>query len=80
MLIGELALFVETQRPATAIAERRTEVVEITRTLMTRMLEEYPRLALHFRARLASRLSANVADMEKVRQALLVDGPAPRKD
>jgi len=72
-LIGELALFTETMRAATATAERRSEVVEITRTLMTRMLEEYPRLALYFRQHLAERLTGTVAEMERVRRAFLTD-------
>lgn len=75
VLISELALFTETTRPATAVAEKRSEVVEITRSLMTRMLEEYPHLALHFRQRLAARLTATVAEMERVRQAFLIDKP-----
>src|SRR3990170_2953535 len=35
-LIGEIALFIATKRPATATATRLTDVMEINRVLMTR--------------------------------------------
>jgi len=74
-MIGELALFIETERSATATAESRSEILEITRSLMSRMLEEYPQLALHFRQHLAARLTATLAEMEQVRAAYLADEP-----
>ena len=69
-LVGEIALFVETKRPATAMATMATDVLEIDRKLVTRMLNEYPHVALRIRATLAERLSATVAELGKVRQAL----------
>lgn len=70
-LIGEIALFIETRRPATATAVVSCEVLEIDRKLVTRMLNEYPHVALRLRATLAERLSATVAELGKVRQALI---------
>jgi CRP-like cAMP-binding protein len=69
-LIGEIALFIKTARPATATASRLTDVMEINRALVTRMLNEYPHVALRLRAALAERLTATVTELGKVRQAL----------
>jgi CRP-like cAMP-binding protein len=70
-LVGELALFVDTRRPATATAIVSTEVLEIDRKLVTRMLNEYPHVALRLRATLADRLAATVNELTRVRQALM---------
>jgi len=69
-LIGEIALFIKTTRPATATASRLTDVMEINRALVTRMLNEYPHVALRLRTALAERLTATVTELGKVRQAL----------
>ena len=69
-LIGEIALFVETKRPATATAIVSTEVLEIDRKLVTRMLNEYPHVALRLRATLTDRLTATVSELGKIRRAL----------
>ena len=69
-LIGEIALFIETRRPATATAAVASQVIEIDRKLITRMLSEYPQAAVRMRATLSERLSATVFDLGKVRQAL----------
>jgi CRP-like cAMP-binding protein len=69
-LVGELALFVETRRPATGTAIVSTEVLEIDRKLVTRMLNEYPHVAVRLRATLAERLAGTIKDLTKVRQAL----------
>jgi CRP-like cAMP-binding protein len=69
-LVGEVALFVETRRPATGTAIVSSEVLEIDRKLVTRMLNEYPHVALRLRATLAERLAATVNDLTRVRQAL----------
>ena len=70
-LVGEIALFVETKRPVTATAMIASQVIEIDRKLITRMLNEYPHIAVRLRATLADRLSATVAELGKVRQALM---------
>jgi CRP-like cAMP-binding protein len=69
-LIGELALFAEMRRPATAIASRPTDVIEINRALMARMLDEFPELAIRLRVFLAGRLTATVSELGRVAQAL----------
>ena len=70
VLIGEAALFIETRRPATATATAASQVIEIDRKLILRMLGEYPHLAIRMRAILADRLTATVFELGKVRQAL----------
>ena len=49
-LVGEIALFVETKRPATATAVVASQVLEIERKVILRMLNEYPHIALRMRA------------------------------
>ena len=69
-LIGEIALFINTKRPASATATRMTDVMEINRALMTRMLNEYPHVALRLRAALSERLTATVTELGRVKSAL----------
>jgi CRP-like cAMP-binding protein len=69
-LVGEIALFVETKRPATATAAIPSEVLEIDRKLFSRMLNEYPHVALRLHATIAERLTATVAELGGVRKSL----------
>ena len=69
-LVGELALFVETRRPATAIALERTEVLEIERKVVLRMLREHPEVALRLRDMLTDRLTATVSELSRVGRRL----------
>ena len=69
-LLGELALICDGSRPATAVARQPTEVVRVARGLFQRLFEEYPDLARKLHARLAARVTANVADMRSI-EALL---------
>jgi len=69
-LIGEIALFVAIRRPATATALLNSQLLEIDRTLILRMLEEYPHLALRLRTKLAERLTATMAELGRVQKAL----------
>jgi CRP-like cAMP-binding protein len=69
-LVGEIALFVEIRRPATGTAIVSSEVLEIDRKLVTRMLNEYPHVAIRLRATLAERLAATVSELTRVRQVL----------
>lgn len=62
-LIGESALFVETRRPATATAVGETLVVEIDRTLMRRILTEYPDVAARMHTLIADRLMETVGEL-----------------
>jgi len=81
-LIGETALFIETRRPATATAIVSCEVLEIDRKLITRMLNEYPHVALKLRATLANRLTATVAELGRIERMLdnIDDSPLKRRD
>ena len=69
-LIGEIALFIKTTRPATATASRMSDVMEINRALIVRMLNEYPHVALRLRAAMTERLTATVTELGRVKQAL----------
>lgn len=69
-LIGELALFIETKRRATATAIVSTEVLDIDRKLVSRMLSEYPHVATRLRRILAARLNATIAELGRVQQVL----------
>ncbi len=73
-----MALFIETKRPATATALVPSQVIEIDRKLITRMLNEYPQIALKMRQTLSDRLTATIFDLTKVRQTLArIDRMAP---
>src|SRR5262249_7212216 len=78
-LIGETALFIETRRPATATAVTASQVIEIDRRLILRMLGEFPHLAVRMRAILSDRLNATVFDLGRVRQALARIERMPRR-
>ena len=79
-LIGELALFIETKRPATATAIVSTEVLDIDRKLVTRMLNEYPHVAVRLRKTLAGRLTATIGELGKIQKALeSIDARATRR-
>jgi CRP-like cAMP-binding protein len=69
-LIGELALLIETKRPATATAMVASQVLELDRKLILRMLNEYPHVAVRWRATMSERLIATVSELGKVRAAL----------
>jgi CRP-like cAMP-binding protein len=69
-LIGEVALFIETRRPATATAMVSTQVLEIDRKMISRMLNEYPNVAQRLHATLSERLSATIGELSRVEQAL----------
>lgn len=75
VLIGELALIVETKRPATATASTASSVIEITRPLMMRLLNEFPVIAVAIRQRLAQRVGGTIAELQRVRDRLMsLDG------
>ncbi|MCX5513876.1 cyclic nucleotide-binding protein [Kaistia algarum] len=81
VLIGEMALFVETKRPATATAVVDSEVVEIDGTLMRRMLTEYPDIAVKIFSKLRGRLGETLSELGGVEaklDALHYPGPAKR--
>lgn len=67
-LIGEMAIFAPLTRPASARAKDDAVVLRIPRTLMARVLSEYPREAAQIRATLAQRARQLAAELEAVRQ------------
>lgn len=69
-LIGELALIVETKRPATALAVGRARVLAVRRSLFRRMLDEYPEIAVTLRDRIAERLAALSPEIGRIRDVM----------
>lgn len=64
-LIGEMALFTNTERPATVIAREPSTVLQIGRHIFHRVLKEYPKSAQRIRTTLEGRLkgfSASLAE------------------
>ncbi len=79
-LVGETALFIETKRPATATTTSASQLLEIDRKLIARMLREFPHIAARMRAVLAERLTATVAELGRVHDTLAnVDKLMPRR-
>jgi CRP-like cAMP-binding protein len=75
-LLGELALFTETVRPATAIALEPSTVLRIPRQLFLKMLDGYPEAATRLRDVLAKRLTESEQDILQIRTVL--DGAGPK--
>lgn len=65
-IFGELALLTDTHRPATARALDDVELIEISRSVFRRILEEYPDKAVLLHARLAARLGAAIEEISAV--------------
>jgi CRP-like cAMP-binding protein len=70
-LVGETALFTETQRPATAIVREATVVRRIPRHLMRRVLAAYPGAAMRIQAYLHEKV-LSVGDSLARADALLM--------
>jgi CRP-like cAMP-binding protein len=70
MLVGELALFAETVRPATAIAREPSAVIRISRSLFLKMLESFPEAASKLRDQLAARAVQAAKELGNVRARL----------
>ena len=62
-LIGELALVVAMQRPATAIALEHSSVIRVARSLFQRVLESDPAAARRLRDEFANRTSQIASDI-----------------
>ena len=76
-LLGELALFTETRRPATARALEPSTVLCIPRQLFVRMLDSFPEAARKLREILAARLDESARDMSNLRLVLDAREPKP---
>ncbi len=70
-LIGRMALFVRTERPATAIAIAPSKVIRISPSLMRRCLEEFPTGAVAVHDVLANDLHQLAGGLEHVRRTFL---------
>lgn len=68
-LLGEIALLVETERPATAIAREPSSVLRISRQLFHRVLNEFPGSAERLRLSLADKLMRFVGELEALRKS-----------
>ncbi len=69
-LVGELALFTATQRPATAVAREPTELIKLSRSLMRRVLAEFPASAELVADAIGARLRMLAGELTKVGRAL----------
>ena len=69
-LLGEVALFTETKRPATATALEPSTVLLIPRPLFIKMLDSFPDAARKLRDILANRLNQSSHEIGNVRAAL----------
>ena len=74
-LLGEVALFAETKRAASATALERAAVLFIPRPLFIRMLDSFPDAARKLREILASRLDQATREIVNVRAFLDVHEP-----
>jgi CRP-like cAMP-binding protein len=69
-LLGELALIVETKRPATATAHEPSAVIRISRSLFLKMLEGYPDAARILRDQIVMRAQQAQVEMSDIRAIL----------
>jgi CRP-like cAMP-binding protein len=69
-LLGEVALFTETRRPATATALEPATVLRIPRALFIKMLDSFPGTARKLREILATRLDQSERELFSVRAVL----------
>ena len=74
-LLGEIALFTETMRPATATALEPSTVLRIPRPLFVKMLDSFPDAARRLREILAERLDQAAREIHNVRAALDTHDP-----
>jgi CRP-like cAMP-binding protein len=73
-LLGELALIVPSQRPATATALEPSTVIRISRGLFLKMLEGYPDVAQRIRDSMIDRVEQWTHELGNVKTALETAG------
>jgi CRP-like cAMP-binding protein len=73
ILVGELAILTDTERPATVTARAPSTVLKIPRHLFQRILKEHPRSAMQTRALVESRLTSFARDLGEARKANFLD-------
>ncbi len=70
-LIGELALIIDTARPATAIVREPCVVLKISRHVFRRVLEEFPEIAERVHAHCLARLQGMTDHLADIRRQLV---------
>ncbi|HVV94820.1 MAG TPA: Crp/Fnr family transcriptional regulator [Hyphomicrobiales bacterium] len=70
-LLGETALFVETEHLVTAAAQHAASVLSIPRLLFRRMLQEYPEAAETLMRRMSRRIQDERLELDAARRLLL---------
>ncbi|WP_040619382.1 cyclic nucleotide-binding domain-containing protein [Rhodovulum sp. PH10] len=70
VLLGEMALLIDTVRPVTAVAAGPSAVMRIPRQLFLKMLEGFPDAAYRLRDHLASRALETAEEIATVRASL----------
>jgi CRP-like cAMP-binding protein len=78
-LIGELALIIDTERPATATVRDTASVLRIPRNTFHRVLEEFPETAETIRALMVEQAQATATRLAGVRYDLLAIDRAEAK-
>ncbi|WP_460449847.1 cyclic nucleotide-binding domain-containing protein [Alsobacter sp. SYSU BS001988] len=74
-LLGELALIVETERPATAVVRESASVLRVTRNVFRRVMEEFPGSAARLHDAIVERSQQTAHRLEGIRRQLAaIDG------
>lgn len=80
-LIGEMALVAETRRSAMATAVEDVRCIQIRRSVLRRVMDEYPDLAVNIQDRVTNRLGNLVSDLDQVSEMInRSGGEAPSLD
>ena len=66
ILVGELALLSETERPVTVIATEASSLLQISRGSFKRILQEYPLSTQRLRNQVSTRLAAFIIDLKLI--------------
>ena len=69
-LLGELALITETEYAATAVAQRQSQVLRVSRALFRRILREYPHLAELLQKRIGDSVGEFVQRLDYVQSQI----------
>ena len=69
-LLGELALFSSTKRPMTAVAREPTQIMRLSRSVMRRVLAEFPDSAQAIADAVSDRLRQFVGELGHVQDVL----------
>jgi CRP-like cAMP-binding protein len=78
VLLGELALIVETERPATAVVQESASVLRITRNVFRRVMEEFPGSAVKLHDAIVQQSQQTAYRLEGIRRRLAaIDGERP---